>query len=182
MKLRVKSEKYTIIFEGKVEEFNSIKESFSAKKGTSNMLTDNKNANSNSSNEKDVPNVGYKAESAKRYELWKTDVECPFCGAAYIAKERSTNTFTKCKRCHEALYLKWATEERGVANEKGFLFIANEPMKFKSDNISEDIPTSDSSLEEIYKWLDEKGVDYSRNSSKEKLLELIMKIEVEKTF
>lgn len=57
-------------------------------------------------------------------------------------------------------------------------------MKFKSDtdDISENIPTSDSPIEEIYKWLDEKGIDYSRNSSKEKLLALIMKLEMEKTF
>lgn len=185
MKLKFKSEKHTIIFEGKPEELNSIKNFFQTERNGE-LSTDSKdkknahdldkNITSNQKEKRSYPN--------SEYDLWKTEVECPFCGKAYITKERSTNSFTKCKFCRKAIHLKWATEERGAANSKGFLFVANEPMKFKSevDEVSEDIPTSDSSIEEIYKWLDEKGVDYSRNSSKEKLLELILKIEMEKTF
>lgn len=184
MKLKIKSEKYTIIFEGKPEELNSIRK-FSQIK----IDVDLPNESKDEKNTHDVDKMIIPSEKAKscqniEYDLWKTDVECPFCGKSYITKERSTNTFTKCRFCRKAIYLKWATEERGVANSKGFLFVANEPMKFKSDtdDVSEDIPTSDSPIEEIYKWLDEKGIDYSRNSSKEKLLALIMKLEMEKTF
>ena len=184
MKLKIKSEKYTIIFEGKPEELNLIRKLSQIKNDV-----DLPNESKDEKNTHDVDKMIIPSEKAKscqniEYDLWKTDVECPFCGKSYITKERSTNTFTKCRFCRKAIYLKWATEERGVANPKGFLFVANEPMKFKSytDDVSEDIPTSDSPIEEIYKWLDEKGIDYSRNSSKEKLLTLIMKLEMEKTF
>ena len=170
MKLKIKSEKYTIIFEGKPEELNSIRKLSQIK-----IDVDLPNESKDKKNTHDVDKMIIPSKEARscqniEYDLWKTDVECPFCG--------------KCRFCRKAIYLKWATEERGVANPKGFLFVANEPMKFKSDtdDVSEDIPTSDSPIEEIYKWLDEKGIDYSRNSSKEKLLALIMKLEMEKAF
>lgn len=80
MKLKIKSEKYTIIFEGKPEELNSIRKLSQIK-----IDVDLPNESKDEKNIYDVDKMIIPSEKAKscqniEYDLWKTDVECPFCG------------------------------------------------------------------------------------------------------
>jgi hypothetical protein len=68
-------------------------------------------------------------EKGTRVEV---EILCPFCG--YNGKSNTLwgNSFCKCPKCQEKLFNRFATDIPGEKNSYGCVYVAEEPMVFKS--------------------------------------------------
>lgn len=131
-------------------------------------------------------NVSQEMGEPRPDDVVKVAMACPFCGHTESTSALWKHSFTRCPNCHEKLFLRWATDVPGNPDEKGFYYKAE--TKFhsryedeKSDEFAEmfkhsdqeGVPDAYSTVEEIKKYLDSKGVDYSGCRLKGQFLELI---------
>lgn len=83
-------------------------------------------------------------ESTKHNDGWiekgtwvEAQVMCPFCGHVGKTGTRWGNSFCKCPKCNEKLFNKFATGVPGEKDSWGCLYLADEPMQFRSQ-VNED--------------------------------------------
>ena len=144
---------------------------------------DNENTNDKSDH---VDNTSQETDEPRPDDVVKVAMACPFCGHTESTQVLRRYSFISCPKCHEKLFLRWAAGTPGKLDEKGFYYKAETKFHSRHEDEKPDefaemfkhsdqegVPDAYSTVEEIKKYLDSKGVDYSGCRLKGQFLELV---------
>ena len=70
----------------------------------------------------------------EKSERVKVKLDCAYCGFSGTVRAFPTQNKKQCPKCHELIFLRYATGERGELDKQGYYFHAFEPYGIEEIN------------------------------------------------